>query len=77
MCHPLQEGLRSRLYLELILDDSGSLVIIVTDEVDIIDPRWQFGVEADQQIHSFSWSEVHETNVLHRFVEESSVGADD
>lgn len=46
--HPLQEGLRSGLDLELILDDSSSLIIVIANKVDIIDPRREFGIEADE-----------------------------
>lgn len=42
LCHLFQEGLRGRLYLKLILDNSSSFIIIITDEVDIIDPRRKF-----------------------------------
>lgn len=73
----LNQSLRLLLDIELILDHSRSLIHILTHEVNIVDIGRQLDIESNQQVYSFSWAEVQESDVIDRLVEEGGICADD
>lgn len=73
----LKQRLRLFLDIELILDHSRSLIHIITNEVNIVDIWRQLDIKSNKKIYSFSWAEVHKSNVIDRLVEESGICSDD